>query len=585
MKNQMILFAFFLLALVYPQETQSQTLVTIDYVEHFQENGTGIMSSQPILSKTARINNKTAISFDISYDENIPDSVSKCLEVATDIWRNCLNINSDYKIRIKAVWDDLPEEEDVKTTVSYTKYNGYFYPTSLYCSLINNLGTNGSPDAIITINKNKNWYCGYNADSDTNYSSLAQAMLRSVAVVLGFGSSVNKRVLSGGREIVRFSQTGPSLFDSLLVSSNGAFLKNYSNTGARQNIDLLKFVTGQFGDVYISGINTNDSIYKMYTPPVYENNKSLIYLDNQNSLMHHSLNNSFRILQVDSVTANVLNKLGWDIKNQQIGDFSIVGDNIPETGITSAYTSHSFLIEGSGKQFITNRKWTFVLPSTDGSDVIVKQSEGDLFFSTEEIGQPNDYHININGDIYGKIIFSGDINGKPLRMVYNLTLELRPEISIVDFNKKTIDGYNSYNVNCKVDYKGAECLYVSLEEEYSSLLRSQFVREPYLAHFICSNISSNYYAWIDIRAENKYGSDIYTIELPPLSNSAKRKLSNRIIPQKATENITSIKVYNSNGFYLKTIKDIKETISMSSGIYILNFYNGDTLVKSSKLLK
>ena len=96
MKNQMILFAFFLLALVYPQETQSQTLVTIDYVEHFQENGTGIMSSQPILSKTARINNKTAISFDISYDENIPDSVSKCLEVATDIWRNCLNINSDY---------------------------------------------------------------------------------------------------------------------------------------------------------------------------------------------------------------------------------------------------------------------------------------------------------------------------------------------------------------------------------------------------------------------------------------------------------------------------------------------------------
>lgn len=78
---------------------------------------------------------------------------------------------------------------------------------------------------------------------------------------------------------------------------------------------------------------------------------------------------------------------------------------------------------------------------------------------------------------------------------------------------------------------------------------------------------------------------IYTIELPPLSNSAKRKLSNRIIPQKATENITSIKVYNSNGFYLKTIKDIKETISMSSGIYILNFYNGDTLVKSSKLLK
>ena len=136
-----------------------------------------------------------------------------------------------------------------------------------------------------------------------------------------------------------------------------------------------------------------------------------------------------------------------------------------------------------------------------------------------------------------------------------------------------------------MDYKGAECLYVSLEEEYSSLSRSQFVREPYLAHFTCSNISPNYYTWIDVTVENEYGSDTYTIELPPLSNLAKKKLSRRAIPQKVTENITSIRVYNSNGFYLNTIKELEETINMSSGMYILNFYNGNTLVKSAKLLK
>ena len=585
MKNQKTIIVLFLLALFDSQVMLSQEIVTVDYVEHFQENAVDTISSKPILSKVARINNKTATSFVISYDDNIPDSVSKCLQVATDIWRNCLNINSDYKIRIKAVWDELPEEEDVKTTVSYTKHNGYFYPTSLYCSLINELGTDGAPDAIIKINKNKKWYCGYNADSNTNYSSLAQAMLRSVAVALGFGSSVNKKILLGGREVIKFSQAGHSLFDNLLVSSNGSFLKDYSNTGARQNIDLLKFVTGQFGDVYVSGFNANDSTYKMYTPPIYENNKSLIYLNNPNSLMHYSLNNSLRILQVDSVTVNVLNKLGWSIKSQQNGGFSIVGDNISETGITSAYSSHSFFIEGNGKQNITNRKWTFLLPSTDGSDIIVKQSEGELFFSTEALNQPNDYFININGDIYGKIIFSGDINGKPMKLVYNLTLGLKPEISSVGFNKTGINEYNSYNIDCKVDYKGAECLYVSLEEEYSSLSRSQFVREPYLAHFTCSNISPNYYTWIDVTVENEYGSDTYTIELPPLSNLAKKKLSRRAIPQKVTENITSIRVYNSNGFYLNTIKELEETINMSSGMYILNFYNGNTLVKSAKLLK
>lgn len=579
------IIVLFLLSLFYSQVLLSQEIVTVDYVEHFEKNGVDSISSKPILSKVARINNKTAISFDISYDDNIPDSVSKCLQVATDIWRNCLNINSDYKIRIKAVWDELPEEEDVITTVCYTKHNGYLYPTSLYCSLVNNLGTDGAPDAKIIINKNKKWYCGYNADNNANYSSLAQAMLRSIAVALGFGSSVNKTVLSGGREIIRFCQGSSSLFDSLLVSSNGACLKSYSNIGARQNVDLLKFVTGQFGDVHISGFNANDSIYKMYTPPVYENNKSLIFLNNPNSLMHYNLNNSLRILQVDSVTANVLNKLGWDIKSQQDGEYSIVGDNIPETGITSAYSSHSFFIEGNGKQTITNRKWTFLLPATDGSDIIVKQSEGDLFFSTDALSHPNDYYININGDVYGKIIFSGDINGKPMKLVYNLTLGLKPEISSVGFNKTDINEHNSYDVDCKVDYKGAEYLYVSLEEEYSSLSRNQFVREPYLAHFTCRNISPYYYSWIDVTVENEYGSDMYTIELPPLSNLSKKKLHRRAVLQKVTEYITSIRVYDSNGFYLNTIKELEETIKMSPGMYILKFFNGNTLVKSSKLLK
>ena len=46
-----------------------------------------------------------------------------------------------------------------------------------------------------------------------------------------------------------------------------------------------------------------------------------------------------------------------------------------------------------------------------------------------------------------------------------------------------------------------------------------------------------------------------------------------------------IKVYNAGGLYLKTVKSLGETINMPSGIYILNFYNDNKLVKSSKLLK
>ena len=198
--------------------------------------------------------------------------------------------------------------------------------------------------------------------------------------------------------------------------------------GTRQNPDILKFATGQFGDVYISGL-VNDSTYRMYTPSTYENGKSLIYLNNSNSLMHYSLNKLDAILQIDTLTANVLNKLGWDVNATQVENFTIVGVDIPETGITSAYTSHSFNLEGKGKQYLNNRKWTFSLQSSDGSDTVVKETYGDLNFSIDPLKFPNDYNVNINGDIYGKIIFTGDINGENVRIVYNLTLELMPEIS------------------------------------------------------------------------------------------------------------------------------------------------------------
>ena len=261
-------------------------------------------------------------------------------------------------------------------------------------------------------------------------------------------------------------------------------------------------------------------------------------------------------------------------------DFSIVGDNIPENGIASAYTSHTFRIEGDGNQNITNGKWTFVLLSTDDSDIVVKQLEGNQPFLIDAVDNPDNYRISVNGGISGKVIFMGLVNGQSFKIIYNLTLDLKPKIFSVDYTKSMNEGNASYNVNCKVDYQGAGGLYVSLEEEYSSLLRSQFVREPYLAHFSFDNISSHYYAWIDIKAENEYGSDTYTIELPPIDST-----ETKLINPEIKENITSIKVYNTGGLYLKTIQGLGETINMPSGVYILNFYNCDKLVKSSKLFK
>lgn len=48
---------------------------------------------------------------------------------------------------------------------------------------------------------------------------------------------------------------------------------------------------------------------------------------------------------------------------------------------------------------------------------------------------------------------------------------------------------------------------------------------------------------------------------------------------------SSIKVYDIHGLYIKTVKNLGETVGLPSGKYILNYYTGETLIKTSKLLK
>ena len=81
----------------------------------------------------------------------------------------------------------------------------------------------------------------------------------------------------------------------------------------------------------------------MYTPSNYENTKSLVYLDNEQSLMHYSLDKSFKKLQVDNITANVLNKIGWNLIANNQNNIKIIGNGIPDPGITSAILHINFI--------------------------------------------------------------------------------------------------------------------------------------------------------------------------------------------------------------------------------------------------
>lgn len=577
-------FLFFLWAFFYPMEVASQETIAIEHIESFSETSEPNGMSLPIAKKEDRLKSGSRLTFQILYDENVPDTVVKCLQVAADIWRSCLNINANHAITLQLAWEDLPNNEDIKNNVQYVIGKNYnLIPSSLYYSVKSNEKNNRPFDAKITINKNLNWDCGYNVENKAGVRNLSYAMLRSIAVALGFGSTLTLAKYNS-EPVVKFQHSqGHSLFENMLVSEQGIWLKDQSNTGKKQNPKILDFCTGVYGDVYISGMHT-PSQYKMYTPASYEDNKSLMYLDNKQSLMHYSLDKQTKKLQIDTLTTNVLNKMGWDIAVPN-SDFQIIGEGIAESGVTSAYTAHSFHVEGNGKENIKDARWYFYLPSVSGSDSLQKSAEGTLAFNINAISDPDNFVNNVSGDIYGQILFSGTINGIKINLQYNVTLELKPSISSVSVVKRKNDNNDSYDAICKVDYKGADYLYVSLEE-YGSSLRSQFVREPYLAHFVCSNITSPYYAWIDIKVENKYGSEVYTVELPPYyseNNKSKRKstAANRL----SDKDYTRIKIWDIKGHCVKTVKERKDIGLLESGIYILEYYQGNAVIKTSKLSK
>ena len=270
-----------------------------------------------------------------------------------------------------------------------------------------------------------------------------------------------------------------------------------------------------------------------------------------------------------------------NVLSQGIANLIITGNDIPESGLASAYISHSFRIDGEGIGNITDGKWAFVLPSSNGEETVVKSAEDGLTFDIDSLSNPDDFTISKDGIICGKIRFSGILDGHAVDLQLDVTIDLKPLISNVTCETQKIEGYDSYNAFCSAEYKGADYVYVGVEEEYGSGKMTQFLKKPYSGRFVCRDITSPYYAWIDIEAVNKYGRTVYTIELPPFDDQ-QTAIDNSV----GDDNVYSeIKVYTADGISLKSISDVSVIQSLLPGMYVLKCYRGDKVVRVSKFVK
>lgn len=567
------LFIFFITSKLYAQETEM-----LVFAEKFTKSSSA-STVQPILPKAERLSSSQRGSIEMIMGDDIPDSVRVCANVAAELWQSYLN--NKYPIRLDVSYVDLDSENDIEIEVLY-RPGDIYYPTSLYAHLfdVDLGGEEGKADAYIFINKSKEWDCSHNKEINASTRNLTYAMMRAIAVSLGFGSSVTQKTIRGN-DIIAFGKSeGHSVFDNLIFSSQGKSLKDITNIGNRQNSELTNYVQPTQGtNLYAL---KQDEKHKLYAPENFEIYKSLVYLDNKESLMHHDLKTGTKQFRVDATTIELLDAIGWGINTPS--EVEIIGEGIDENGLASAYESHTFTLQNHNGGTITDALWTYALPLQNGKDTVISQSSNSLPFNIEAIDNEDKYRINMNGDISGKIIFTGKINGKEVKDIFYLSLELKPRIKAVNIIKKESNApLDSYNLYYTVEYVGSDHLFIQIEEEYGTGASSKFVYEPFFAHVVSKYIIAPFYNWVDITVENEYGKDIYTIELPPYTGSDTKALP--VNKPEVKNRYTYIKVFDKQGRKITRIEDLNELRMQKQGLYILKFYKDTTCVKTTKYLK
>lgn len=439
------------------------------------------------------------------YESPVPDSIEVALEAAKKIW--AVKVPVEEPVYFEIIFESLGEGISMYADVLCMTELGL---EGCPCALASQIkgqsqGSFISPDARIVFNSDIEWNCSFSSEA-TSTSNLPTIAMRGLARCLGFGTSILQD--TGFENSFFYSFDKPSYYDRLLYRGNLCLASIDCNTPA-----FAEFL--QCEDVYIK---TDKGSYKIYAPSVYEQDMSLCYFDENNSLMSYSFSKGNVNLSIDEKTENVLRTLGWNIEKSEI---EIISSDISANGLGSSYTSHTFSLAEKPDN-VSGYHWKFLLKDKTGTYTQISTGTSD-FFTISEISSPDDYFVNINGDLEGRIECEYTMNGE-LRKAkpFALSLELKPIIKSIGEVLFVDEGPFEFSLNFNVQYSGADELYLEIEEEYDSTIRRIRFDEPYIAHVKTGAITNLYYSWVTVVVMNKYGTASQTMEYAPIYDYASK---------------------------------------------------------------
>lgn len=273
-----------------------------------------------------------------------------------------------------------------------------------------------------------------------------------------------------------------------------------------------------------------------------------------------------------------------------VKEVEIYGDYVPASGVTTAYKATMLTVENNTGYPLSDICWSFTLPLKDGDNETATWRVGDLEFEIpaiecDDVGR---YDVNADDCIKAIVNFTAHSNGVEVGDTYTVLLDVKPYIERVDIIRKEDNTPNdTYNVYYIVEFYGAKEVQIKMRESGRPILRSQFATGPVIANVVTRSITKFYKAWLEISVRNRYGSDEYTVELPPFIGDDVTSLSTPTgdIEGLADSAISFIEVSDMAGIRIKSVSAISQLKTLKNGIYIVTVYDNDGNANQYKYLK
>jgi len=531
-----------------------------------------------MLPKTQRVG-RNASSIILSYEGEINDQIIKTVEYAASVWESYIlnSVNLYIKIRMANI------VEDIHTSVRYMQNNGVMLPTALDAYKKHEYKReHTNPDGIITISNQTNWDFSLGENLSSDGVNLAYGIMRSIARIMGFGSNI---IIDENGNYKFSDKRYHSVFNGLVKNSAGKTLTELGVNGGRPSDELKNYIEDSSQSFWVY---TATDKFKLSSPPYTANCPPFVYLDDEESLMRSNLLIGDYILSIDAATQSIVDELGW---NTHIpAKINITSEDVPDSGLTSAYKSHKFSIE-KGSYTISNPMWILSMPLSDGTTEYLQLSDNSLSCTITPISDESRYKINQDGYIKATLDFSCTINGKEEKALpFKIYFELKPYVEYATIDKIVENTpFDSYDAYYKVKYRGTDKIKITVEEEFSPEIRVTDISEPYIAQGVADHISDSFHAWIDFTAENEYGKSIYTIELQPGGVIDQQKhtpiIQNSGI-NKISDTSESYELYDLHGYHIGTVASRNEIEEFPyNGIIVVRHFINKNIVGTSKVAR